>query len=390
MFFKVANSYDLYDFLDKGSQQEIVDEIASEKGFPDFIVKTSSECIFPSDKTDDCFALVAKESNEKYRKFPIDNKIDAWFSQEVFKKTAYDLPIICRGKVANNIKKACSYFDLEVDPWLEKVAESDVKLFGVPCNFVDFDHPEIQAIETDFISKRAYEGKFALPSIEKYPLNTFLEVKTACSFFEKNYDGLKSDFNHEEFAENLKEACDFHSIPASDLLLDTISDKGCLSSDCLSMHLDSRIKKAEELEFPSNVIGDLKLSYTNIRENLPFLKKQDVFEQIKKADDHFFKFETYRNVMSPEAIVKHAADVYVEQEKSAPINADQTNGDSYKKDLKLMAEKITKNPTCLRGYFSENIIASLLKDFVGTYNSMSKLDKEAVDKIYDKISISGE
>ena len=395
MFFKLSHSYDLYDHLKDSKAKDLIGFIQERVEIPEY-VKTAEDCFDPSGDLDDTFALIVKEGSQSFRRFPLGNKTDAWFSQQSFIKSAEHLPVICRGITASNIKLACDYYDIEVEPWVSKMADTRVSLNGFPPNLVDFDNEEIQLYESEAMAKTAYEDKYALPSIGQYKLNTKTEVKTACDWLEKNLRDLKEDGMEDEFCLNLKLACQKHSVPVPEVVEDILDNTIKISSEFLRPHFDERISTLDELE--TDRVETVKIAYMNIMENCQFMKKWELEEAIKEADEEVLGVVSYRHFMSPKDIVESASDMTKQAQGSTSyIESDYTyeTGDpqylsaaraseanAKKEKAEKIQNKVRETPEMLKGYFDNETISALAKDFKKTYQDMSSEDKQTVQKVY--------
>lgn len=88
----------------------------SEAAVPEIIKQASTDC----DKwPDDVYALVIVSDDDKFRKFACIDPGNTILSMEYFVKTAELLPTPVQHQVAENLKIACEWYDLDVHPELQ-------------------------------------------------------------------------------------------------------------------------------------------------------------------------------------------------------------------------------------------------------------------------------
>lgn len=268
---------------------------------------------------DDAFALVMINGGETLRKFACIDEGNTLLSLEYFVKNAHKLPVVAQKTAAENLVKACGWYGIEVPTKLAEVTGTtcmplqEPTTKGTPkANVVktattmkrlvaghkgqsgdfgpeetekydgytkgkNFDKlPQGKIVPKDTIAKTASmrphvdvtdhhpevvvtEKKaslFALPTIEKYPLDTYLQVKTAGEYFDE-FSVRFEDEDRQEFATNLMKR-------AADLGID-VSDEVRYAADP-----DEAIKVAFERPW-SEVIGN---DYIN-ESQLKCLAKKD-------------------------------------------------------------------------------------------------------------------
>lgn len=79
-----------------------------------------------SNLPDDAFALVMINGGETLRKFACIDEGNTLLSLEYFVKNAHKLPIVAQKTAAENLMKACGWYDLAVPAVLEKIAGGGV------------------------------------------------------------------------------------------------------------------------------------------------------------------------------------------------------------------------------------------------------------------------
>ena len=230
---------------------------------PDFV--KSAQCLSAEDHQrlpDDVFALVLKNEDQVLRKFACIDEGNTVLSVQYFLANAHKLPEEAQKIAAANLVTACSWYDIVVPEPLAKLAdvtgtscmpyqEPTNKTVGTSKTVIkkaglghlvpghkgetqnfgpeetehsDYTHgknpakmPQARQIKAhcDVSSKTASAvvqtkeaSTFALPSEKKYPLDSYVQIKTAGEYFEEYYKNFTPQHRHEYAANLIKRAGD--------------------------------------------------------------------------------------------------------------------------------------------------------------------------------------
>ena len=160
---------DLYDDVELAG----ITKIASTASIPDSVKGMQLLSNDELEKlADEDFALVEIEKTSKVRRFPVNDYGNAWMSAKYFEQTYSNLDYSLAKIAAKRLAEACDFYDIKEVP-------------SVISNF-----PE--AVITP-ITKTA--SKYALGN--RYPLEDELDVKKACTYFEKYASAFTPSERHQ-------------------------------------------------------------------------------------------------------------------------------------------------------------------------------------------------
>lgn len=227
---------------------------------------------------DDAFALVMVNEGDKLRKFACIDEGNTQLSVMYFVKNAHKLPVIAQKTAAENLMKACGWYGLEIPTKLAEITGTSCMPYQSPTTkgtpktviqktasmtpVVDITNEEVVVTETE---KKA--SRFALPSEEKYPLDTYFQVKTAGAYFDEFHVRFE-DEDKQEFATNLVKR-------ASELGIDVSEDVRYYADP------DEAMKLAFERPW-SEVIGNDYINETQL--NLVARKEGSILKKMFDED----------------------------------------------------------------------------------------------------------
>lgn len=233
-------------------------------------VKTA-QVLSPEDRNllpDDCFALVMIDGSDKLRKYACIDEGNTRLSVEYFLKNAHKLPAVAQKTAAENLMKACGWYDLEIPTKLAEVTGTTSMPYQEPHskkmppttipksasvghlvkghkgehgnfgpeetehyngytkgkNFDKLPQGKVQVMDSrvEVTGQRAPDSitekkasSYALPAIEKYPLDSYAQVKTASAYFDE-FAVRFDDADRKEFATNLVKRASALGIDVSD------------------------------------------------------------------------------------------------------------------------------------------------------------------------------
>lgn len=360
--------------------------------FPPFIKNSGERPIIADDLSDDDFALIIKLGSEKIRKFPVDSPESTWFSQQSFLYNSNNLPISCIGNTSLILKRACDFYGLPSEKEIiERAAYSTSD-----SNVIDFDDPMVKRANEAVKPKDTF---FALPSQEKYPLNTKREVSRAVSFFEENHKKMAMDKTAAEFAKNLKKGCIREKIEVPNLVWGFSDDCVTTNEEVLKLAFDRRIKNFKEHAPSENQVFTAKLAYESILNSFSCLRPLELINMIKKADEDILKLTNYKYELSPEQLVYEGHIFFPKLAENSVIDSLGNVGPNLNEDRiystgangvleqgkKERREKVKdvllKYPDCLRGHLEDEKIDDLKSDFDLTYEHLSSYDRDLIFEI---------
>lgn len=227
-------------------------------GIPDFIKQ--AQALSSEDRErlpDDAFALVMINGEQTLRKFACVDEGGTALSVQFFLKNAHKLPLEAQKVAAQNLVTACGWYDLAVPHPLAKIADvtgTSTAPYQSPVDKKVADKtvinktagarlvPGHKGEQGDFgvVESEKYDGytkgkniealpqarqmkphvlvtaakvnpsdavckeasAYALPSQQKYPLDSYVQVKTASAYFDDFYKDFAPEDRH-EYAMNL-------------------------------------------------------------------------------------------------------------------------------------------------------------------------------------------
>lgn len=199
---------------------------------PDFI--KTAQALSSEDRErlpDDAFALVLINGEQTLRKFACIDEGGTALSVQYFLKNAHKLPVEAQKVAAQNLVTACSWYDLVVPEPLAKIADvtgTSTMPYQAPIDKKVADkttinktarrlepHVEVTSKKSspDSVCKEA--SVYALPVQRKYPLDNYVQVKTASGYFDDFYKDFDPADRH-EYAMNLVKRASALGISVSD------------------------------------------------------------------------------------------------------------------------------------------------------------------------------
>lgn len=207
-------------------------------GIPDFVKQ--AQMLSSEDQArlpDDAFALVLINGEHTLRKFACVDEGGTALSVQYFLKNAHKLPVEAQKVAAENLATACSWYDLAVPPQLSKIAdvlgtstmpyqattgprtpdkttinktaknnagrgvvEEAVKgtmPAALPQARQLKPHVEVTTKTASVTRSVALEASsYALPEQRKYPLDSYVQVKTASHYFNDFYKDFAPEDRH--------------------------------------------------------------------------------------------------------------------------------------------------------------------------------------------------
>ena len=361
--------------------------------FPTAIKEASAGKVRLEDLSNGKFAMVVRQNKNVYRKFPINDSENTWFSQQAFMMNHDNIPLYSKAKTANCIKKACEYFDLEVSDFVSSCS----KYAFEEGNFLDLDDESVKIAIDEFKYKTDLNSDFALPSEGKFTLNTDVEVKMARDYFSRNHKALRKDGKAHEFAENLKIAFIKHKMPIVDLVDQYTDDFVRPDTSLLKEGFESRMRLLPQYSFSKKDREIIKQSYDMIAEQAPYLLATEVEDLIKEADGKFFKIHTYNKIASPSVLVDVARtsgktameDIYEmgdddSESSGKPYQQHVEDREVSKEERALFAKKLEDNSNLIKGRFNEETEQDLFNDFELAFSRMEQLDKDIINDIIQR------
>lgn len=250
------------------------------EAIPDF-VKTA-QVLSAEDRQrlpDDAFALVMQNGEAVLRKFACIDEGNTVLSVQYFLQNAHKLPEEAQKTAAQNLVTACGWYDIAVPEPLSKIAD----ITGTTC--MPYQAPTDKKVggekavikraniqpHVDVTTKTASRQKevtktaqyYALPSQKKYPLDTYVQIKTASQYFEDFYKDFKPEHRH-EYAANLLKRANAVGLTMTDLakrygslkyashgdleVAYEVRDKACAWDDNARSMLHELFEKRAELE----------------------------------------------------------------------------------------------------------------------------------------------
>jgi hypothetical protein len=130
----------------------------------------------------DDFALVIFKGGEQYRKFPIDTRSNTLLSKEAFLRNKTKLTMEAVDIAEGRLKEACSRFNINNSGLNPKTGSLRIPYY-FHTDLAEINHGKM--MKSAEMTKEAGMKKFAIDAsrhghpIQKYPINTVDEVKTA-------------------------------------------------------------------------------------------------------------------------------------------------------------------------------------------------------------------
>jgi hypothetical protein len=382
MFFNPFETYDWNDMLsDKTQKLAFSARIKKlENKIPEVVKNSSERTPVIESLSDGMFALVVKEGGDVHRKFPISSPECTWLSQESFLMNQGKIPLFCRAKTANCIKKACEFFGLEASNFVKSAAQFAID----ETNYTDFDSVEVKQAQDEYNYKSRFVSRFALGDAKTFPLNTELEIKTACDFFSANHKSMDDDKIAEEFATNLKTACIRNKIAVPDIVYEYTNDCAPVSKEAMEILLKDRIDIADNFDWDEEKKESVKKSYEMVAEQAPYMRPSQIREMIRETDGRIYGFDSHRRIASPELVVEYATKQALVNNSSSVLFDDPTQPKTdlnmfsdenslRETDYKDFDDELKKNPLIISGYFPDDV-EEKIKD-VGSRQAMKNMER---------------
>ena len=192
---------ELLDFYDDPEHVIFKQRFPDPEVLPDFI--KAAKLLTPEERRalpDDLFALVVDEDDGKLRKFARTDKANTALSVVYFLDGgAAKLSDELAKTAAESLIEGCGWYDLEAPEVLQKIAKGEIdegvtKIAGVGA-MAEIKH-------------------MAMPSQDKYPLDSYRDAQSSVRFFEK-YASKLSPRGRREFATNASKRAEELGIPVT-------------------------------------------------------------------------------------------------------------------------------------------------------------------------------
>jgi hypothetical protein len=176
---------------------------------PDFLKQ--AQLLSPEDRKsmqDDLFALVLNDDGKKLKKYARNDKANTALSVVYFLDNgAQKLPEDFTKIAAKNLVQGCLWYKIEPPAPLIKIAEEKT-----PVDV--YIEPNVESTKVAAVPPAPDSKLMALPSQDRYPLDSYRDTMNAAKFFEK-YASRFHPNDRREYASNLEKRADDLGIPVS-------------------------------------------------------------------------------------------------------------------------------------------------------------------------------
>ena len=144
---------------------------------------------------DDLFAFVMNEDGKKLKKFAMTDKANTMLSIIYFLDNGVQkIPPEISKMAAQRLVQGCFWYDIEPPEMLDKIAGGEV-----PGDYVE---PNVSTEKTAALGPVVEHKIMAMPSEEKYPLDSYKDTLSAVEYFDKHAERMHPS-RRREFAMNL-------------------------------------------------------------------------------------------------------------------------------------------------------------------------------------------
>lgn len=201
-------SSEVLDFYDDGEGAIFKQRFPQPELVPDFLKE--AKWVTPEDReqlSDDLFAFVMNEDGEKLKKFAMTDKANTMLSIIYFLDNGVQkIPPEISKMAAKRLVQGCLWYDIEPPEMLDKIAGGEV-----PADYVD---PNVSTEKTAALGPVVEHKIMAVPSEEKYPLDSYKDTLRAAEYFDK-YAARMHPSRRREFATNLVKRAEELGIPVN-------------------------------------------------------------------------------------------------------------------------------------------------------------------------------
>lgn len=203
-------SGEILDFYDDPSHEVFKERFPDPGLLPDYI--KTAHLLSEEEREalpEDLFSLVLEDEGRTLKKYARNDKANTALSIVYFLDAGVNsLPPKMAKLAATNLLQACEWYSMKPPELLQKIATE-----GGNVDLQEH-HDKVDATKTASIGPVVESKIMAVPSQDKYPLDSYADVQAAIPFFEKNASKLHPRVRR-EFALNLQKRADDLHVPTS-------------------------------------------------------------------------------------------------------------------------------------------------------------------------------
>lgn len=347
---------DQYDMIEAGSlSTEDMEKLAQQYG------DDVHDKVDINRHRDDDFALVmVGRPGHMLRKFPVNSKTNTQLSKHAFLQNGSKLPERVRKIAAQSLLRACKRYRVVVPEEMEKIA-GDGEYVGP---YYLMTRTEELDVERALLEKAASTEHYAIThnlngdSMQRYPIDTEDELRSAIREFEKRADQMAFGYTQQMASNIEKRATELGvDIPNDHRISKTLSES---FSPVFQREMEKRAELCSDPESAETYRGFIKQA----SESTP----QAVAAAVERMDRlNQLNFRWNRNILPPiDAVMaqKEAQDVI-------SLNDVQITAEDLRK-------VVTDHSKSVEGYIGQKAMKNLKKDPVGTFKKLPAAQKQAL------------
>lgn len=310
---------------------------------------------------DSDFALVmVGRPGHMLRKFPINSKTNTQLSKHAFLQNGTKLPSRAQKIAAQSLVRACKRYQVVVPEEMSKIA-GECEYSGP---FYSMTRGEEREIEISLLDKTASAEHYAINQninggpMQRYPIDTADELRTAIREFEKKADHMAFVYTQQMATNIEKRAGELGvTIPREHRVSKTLSNT---FSPVFQREMEKRAEICADKDSAETYKGLIKQASESTPQAIATaVERMDRLNQIN--------FRWNRNILPPiDAVMgeKTAEDV-------VELNDTQVSADDIRK-------AVSDHGKSVKGYIGAKAMKSLASDPVGTFKSLSPAHKQAI------------
>ena len=200
---------EVLDFYDDPTGVVFKKRFPVKEALPDYIKE--AKLLSPEERDslpEDLFALVLQEEDRSIRKYAMNDKAHTTLSVVYFLDNgAQKLPEVFAKTAAHNLIQGCLWYSIEPPEALTKIAEGPLGLDA----FVD---SRVNSEKVAAIPPVPVHHAMALPSQDKYPIDSYRDTMNAVEFFDKHASRFHPR-DRREYSRNLTKRANELGIPVT-------------------------------------------------------------------------------------------------------------------------------------------------------------------------------